>query len=480
MFTALLGVSLFRPRTPRTVHLAAAPSPVPPAVASSVAPVVSVVPVIPSASAPEPSASIAASVSASAAASAAAPVKKLDRTLRVAGLGWDVLSPGLIISDDTFTAAGLDVAFSPLDDLPALESALARGGVDPHGADIAILPLPSFVASYERLRALEPRVFLVVGWSRGREVFSSEKASLTALPSTGNVTLAATAGSPAAYLGLTLLDLAGLPASRIQLLPDDNASEASFVAVDRASSLRPSAPSIVTSADIPRLIPIVAIAQAGLLREDALRAFVQAWLGGETQLLANTAGAARTIGAMPGAPEPLGLINRLGTIAWASLADNARMASLSGQGAVNTNTLFRHAWRLHRDAHILTTPPPESPITDSNIIASIVRASPPIDDVPVAIKAVPPADTAPLLIVLAAVGKLDDEAFIANLGWVAGLFDRSTLRVTVRGASGFDATKTRRIVETARDRFGLAGARVSEGKKLVGTGAGSIEVLPAR
>ncbi len=86
----------------------------------------------------------------------AGPPGKLTRPLRVAALGWDVAAPGLVEP-----AASLQV--TAVDATSDIESRIGRGGAEADGADIAVVPLASFVASYEKLKALQPEVFLIVG-----------------------------------------------------------------------------------------------------------------------------------------------------------------------------------------------------------------------------------------------------------------------------------------------------------------------------
>lgn len=103
--------------------------------------------------------------------------------------------------------------------MSAVEGALARGGGDKDGADIAVVPFCELVASYERLRALSPEAFFVVGWSRGREALVSARDALPsptdkpdpkADPKAG-VPLVGEAGDAATFLGLFALDANGIP-----------------------------------------------------------------------------------------------------------------------------------------------------------------------------------------------------------------------------------------------------------------------------
>ena len=98
------------------------------------------------------------------------------RPVRVVGLGWEVLAAGVLANDgldpgekSKFKEAGVETHFAAVANMGTVQKQLARGGADEKGADVALLPLPDFVASYERLRGLDPKVFFIVGWSYGRD-----------------------------------------------------------------------------------------------------------------------------------------------------------------------------------------------------------------------------------------------------------------------------------------------------------------------
>ncbi len=193
--------------------------------------------------------------------------KLMDRPLRVTALGWDLAAPGLLANGGAdpaptsdFAAAGLEVHIAPTDAASSLEAALARGGEDKDGADIAILPLPTFVASYERLRALALDIFFVTGWSRGHEAILAGKAEW---PTKGEVKLAAIGGSPAAFVALWAFDLQGIAPGQVKLVAfTEPASSAPFAmplrgrlseSLVRSSSKRPrSSARSMASADVPR------------------------------------------------------------------------------------------------------------------------------------------------------------------------------------------------------------------------------------
>ena len=154
-----------------------------------------------------------------------APPPALRRTLRTVSLGWEFLTPGVIANGgstpgavSSYKMAGLDTSFLNAPAMEDVESALAKGGAVPGGADIAIMPLSSYVASYERLRALSPEIIFVVGWSRGREaLYGADARTLTKLAANGTIKVAGTSAQPETFLALFVLDLAGVPASRVEL-----------------------------------------------------------------------------------------------------------------------------------------------------------------------------------------------------------------------------------------------------------------------
>ncbi len=416
----------------------------------------------------------------------------MKRPLRVVALGWDLVAPGALANGglkpgtgSTFSEAGLDVALEATDSTKKLEQALARGGADEAGADVAVVPMPSYVAAYERLRALDPKVFFVVGWSKGREALYSKEASLTNVPS-GKISLLAKPGTPAAFAGLFLLDLAGVDTDDVDLWkePHDRKSP-TFDAIALSGEAAPDPARgtlLMTTADAPRLVPLVAIAQGGFVAShtEALTVWARGWLEGEERIQSDAAASARAIAKYQGAPDPLVLINRLGPVGWATLADNARWAGLSGRGAVTLETLFDRAWRLWRSIGILSTPRPETPSTSPAVIASLVRQMGAPDSPKVTPKK-RKGDKSPKRVLLAyrvSGKKVDERALVSEIGVLADVFSRSTLRVSVRGYR--HAKKSADIVEQARGRFGLDASRVVAADNPATHAAAMVEVLAPR
>ncbi|MDI1476784.1 hypothetical protein [Polyangium sp. y55x31] len=420
----------------------------------------------------------------------AKPQPLLDRPLKVVSLGWELAAPGMLANEgqtpgpkSVFTAAGLDVRISVSDAMSAVEEALARGGGDENGADVAVVPLPTFIAAYERLRALSPEVFFVVGFSRGREAFAA-KDGLPSGPVKGDVTLVGAPGASSTFVGLFLLDVAGVPPANVKVVAagSHDEKEATFVAFDRTEMGADGAAGrkiVLTTADTPRLVPLVAVAPHGLVadKERALAAFAKGLLEGQKKLAADAPGGARIVAAAKGAPEPLTLLRRLGDVAPASIGDNARMAGLSGRGALTLTTLFARSWQLYRGTSLLATPPPEAPPIATNVIAALARsgALPGGDTKAEAGKGKLEEGAKPLVVFRQE--KLDEEALIDTIGLLAAVFERSVLRVSVTSGAGVDAAKTKKVIEAAAGRFDLESGKLVAPKKAGAKGAAVVEVM---
>jgi len=422
----------------------------------------------------------------------AAPARpQLGRPLRTVALGWELLAPSVVAGEASYKAAGLEAGFAAASSMDEIESALARGGGEAGGADLAIVPLSSYVASYERLRALSPEVVFVIGWSRGREaLLASDAQALARPPATGEVKLAAaSATAPETFLALYLLELAGVPASRVavvepppQALPANAQARAPLSAVHRPTPQRPAGKLLVTSADTPRLLPIVAVAPHGMIATHAaeLEVWARVWLAGVGKLAGDVPAGGRLVAGMTGAPPVLGIIEALGQVEFASLRENAAAAGLSGRSVLTIDELFRATWRIWRDAGVLTTPAPEAAPLHTGIVAQLVRGDPSAAAEPP--RARPAADEgkrpAVLLAVRAPLGKdgaVDAEAFAARIGLVAGVFERLPLRVTVRD----DTRAAQRAADAARDRFGLRPGQLAVTGRPPASLPGAIEVLSA-
>jgi hypothetical protein len=408
----------------------------------------------------------------------------LKRTLRTVALGWEFLTPGVIANGgstpgtvSSYKMANLDASFLNAPAMEDVESALAKGGAVPGGADIAIMPLSSYVASYERLRALSPEVVFVVGWSRGREaLYGKDAATLTKLSATGTIKVAGATAQPETFLALFVLDLAGVPSSRVELVTAKDA-KVPLTATFRASKQVPPGKLLVTSADLPHLMPIVAVAPHGFIQAHAaeLETWGRIWLTGVTRLQSDVPDGGRQVASIAGAPPVLQIIEALGQIEFASLRENAAAAGLSGRGALTLEEIFRTTWRIWRDTGVITTPAPEVVPLHTGLIASLVRTEPnALADAPRP-RSSPTDAKRPevLLVVKAPSGKLDAEAFVNRIGFMAGVFDRLPLRISVKD----DPKTATLLMEMARDRFGLRPAQLSIAKRAPSGSSAAIEVL---
>jgi hypothetical protein len=425
--------------------------------------------------------------------------------LRVAALGWELVAAGAALAPPAGTDAsagfGPAMELAPEPALDGVEARLARGGADPQGADIAVLPLPAFVASFERLRALEPRAFLVVGWSRGREeVRASSGALLKAPPAGDEVKLVAlgptttsdpsarAAGSESAtLLGLFALDLLGVSPSRVHLVAPGTpeARGAAFSAVVKGASDERARG--FSTADAARLVPIVAVAPKALIdtREPAVREWAKAWFEGLTRVRMDAPGVARRLAAkealplasgVGGAPEALALVERLGQVEPAGLDHQASLIGPLGRSAVTLDTLTQRTWQLARGGGLVSAPAPEPLPIDARVVTAI--APPPKEAAPpppafdgdggVAFGPIP-AGAVPIVAYRAVEGDADRVA--SQIAFLAGVFDRGVFRIAAKGGE----RAARGIAGTAREK-GVAAGRLGVAAADPGILA-SVEVL---
>jgi len=422
---------------------------------------------------------------------------KIEKTLRVATLGFDIAAPAIVENDGVspggkcaFAKDEIEVHLSPTDQAPRIEAMLARGGDDPEGADVAVLPLAAFASSHERLRALDPRVFLVVGWSRGREAISvSKDGALATFTNAQNLSPqdeAKVVSSPtnenANMLALLVLDLAGVPSAKTKLVASGKEDRGLLLtAIDRGTAGAPTK-FLITSADT-RLLPIVAIAPRGVIerRGNALRALSKGWFEGLDRVKKDAPGAARVVSATKGSPEAIALLERLGQIEPVTLRDDAQLLGLSGRGAITIARLFARVFQIDRAMGVLTAPPPEEMPLDTSIVAALVRADASLAaEAPNATTAQEPALTpapkATLLFVRRVTegtgSKLDTDALALDAAFLTAAFDRATVRLSMKG--GLKAAKP--IVLDARERFAASPTRLVIGDANLGNASALLEV----
>jgi hypothetical protein len=338
------------------------------------------------------------------------------------------------------------------------------------------------VASFEKLRALNPEMFYVTGWAHGGELLQSgEMDSLADVEEGQEVTLKGSPGANSTLLGYFALDLVGVDARDVALA--EQAEEPDLVALerDRVANLADySAKVLLTTGDAARLIPMVAIAQRGLVRDyrTELITWTRVWLEAIGEVEADAAAAARLVAAQPNSPEPVELLAELGAIAPASLTGNTEVLRLSGRGALSLDVLFFKTYELWRGARLVTSPPPAAAPVTSEVVGalalrepSLIEADPP--EPRPALKT-PMNDDARVLLAHAISGdEPDPSALIDRIGLLSDVFPRSPLRLTVHesatmtveGRSRTESAKelTTHVIERATERYELADDRVQAG-----------------
>jgi hypothetical protein len=445
----------------------------------------------PDAGAAVASASASASGSASPVASTSGSAKPpAGKAMRVTMLGWELAAPGVFAAGE---GAPVPVELAPETALDAVEARLARGGGDPAGADVAIVPLPAFVSSYERLRALDPRAFLVVGFSHGREELHANAGALTKppagadavkvvglAPSTASDATARAGGSESAtVLGLFALDLLGVPPSRVSFVaPGAGDAKTALVAaiVRGVSDDRKLA---LSTADASRFVPIVAIAPKAVLdsRGAEVQKLARTWLDGVAKAKEDASGIARRLASktdlrlaagVGGAPEAIALVDRLGQIENVTDPLEASLIGENAKGAVTLETLTSRTWQLARAGGLTSIAAPDPLPIDARVVKAVVTAAPTPAPTPApapegdagkadagAFAALPAAST-PLVLYRAA-ADASPEAVAAQIAFLAGVFEHAGFRVQAKGG---DKT-ARAIANEASDKHGVARTRLA-------------------
>jgi hypothetical protein len=419
--------------------------------------------------------------------------------IRVVSLGWEVLAPGILANDGRtpgpashFGEVGLTVRFDAVTDIAEIQRRLGRGGHDDEGADVALIPYPEFVASYERLRALSPQVFFVVAWSRGRDALLTERPDALSRPTKGEVVLEGRPGQAATLLGLFALDEAGVSLDRVRLRdPGEHSGAApkgalALSALERSTSAAPGTIDarklVLSTAEATHLVPVVAIAPAGHLerRHAAMVAWSQGWLHGVDMVHADPTSAARRIAEDEGTPEVVDLIDALGWLSFASVSDNARMSGLAGRGALNLDVLFHRTWDLWRSVGVLTTPAPEATPLWPEIMAEVAVLDHGRHEVARERAGGLHRDAGAPLLVRPSGSPVEDAELEARLqahaALLAAIFSRSEIRLAVAR----NPRLAKRIVDRARDRHGLAEDRLSTERRPRASAGATLTVMPVR
>ncbi|HEY6729362.1 MAG TPA: hypothetical protein VI197_35370, partial [Polyangiaceae bacterium] len=426
---------------------------------------------------PKASASLATTAASTPAKGATKRKILLDRPLAVIASDWALATPGVLQNDGlepnkkaAFTKAGLSLRLKASDKANDFENALARGGADDAGADVAILPLPEFVAAYESLKALDPVMFLITGWSSGREVILSRSRRLEKLPAQGPLLLRGTPGTSAMFLTAFVLDATGSGLDRVEFEASDVAPPAAALwALSRQEVANvPKAYDgtvLLSTGEALQLIPYVAVAQRAFVERhtEALVTFSRVWFEGQARVARDPTAASRRLAQLSDGPEPLALLAKLGEMRTSSVTDNALSAGVAGRGAVNLTSLFERCWRYWRSLKVLTTPSPERvPVSGEVITQLVLGNTQPAPARPSAPKPASPQAAAqtPLLQLNAGPASRDDSQIISDVGFVAGVFARSTLRLSVYSQSTFDKKRSEALVAQISERFDLGDGRL--------------------
>lgn len=423
----------------------------------------------------------AAAPSASANARPPAPAKPLlDRPLAVTSLDWPLATPGVLQNDGlavnkkgAFAKKKLELRLSVSKTVSDLQNALARGGADEKGADVALLPLPEFVASYEALKALDPVMFLVVGWSSGRDLVLSELKALQKLPEKDPISVRGEPGTSPMFLAAFALDATGVDLERLEFEAGDAEKPAPTLWALTRQQLDDVPDTyqgnvLLSSGEALQLIPYVAVAQRAFVERStqALVAFGEVWFQGQTRVSQDPTAASRRVAKLEGGPEPLELLGQLGEMAQSSITDNALSAGVAGRGAVNLTSLFDRCWRYWRTLKVLTTPTPERAPVNGDVITQLVLSNPPGEEPKSSRVRAPVAATnaparAPLLSLDAGPGKKETADIINEVGFIAGVFARSELKLAIYSQAHYDKKSSEELAKQISERFDLSEGRLT-------------------
>ncbi|MBK6464138.1 MAG: hypothetical protein IPF92_24510 [Myxococcales bacterium] len=421
-------------------------------------------------------------------------VKLLDRPLRVTTLGAALAAPGTMAFAPGATRP-FELELCPVESLAKVEGRLVRGGADADGADIAIVALPDLVAATERLRALEPQAFLLVGFSQAAErlVPLAAPGASRAPAATGEVKVFVPAGERLAsrqWMALFALDAAGASPSRVKfVVADERASithrEAAFVAgsfLDKYDGEH-----LLSTVEAAGLVPYVAITTKHTLtaNEPLVRAFSQAWLAGLERAQSDAGGAAKRVLAKEGAVfstaaelsgELGGVVERLGRVSRVTLDDNARLLGASAAAAARRaplEALSAATVDAYRDAGLLTTAP-SWPLVERKVISAIAKDTSPQPTQPPAEKLdCSRSRRRPVATRKEQGPTLDEAALLRRVEVDAVAYEGCALRVSLKGGEKPSAT----FAQGARDKLGLSAQKVLAGAT-ASPGPALIEVVP--
>lgn len=398
----------------------------------------------------------------------------MSRPIRAVATRWEVAAPALLAAGGVrsqdgslFDSLHLRTELNVVRGAREVEEALARGGAEEGGADIAIIPLATWISSYEHLAALGTEVFFVAAWSRGSEAYFIAP---NADPSRRLPATLALAGDRTSAETLSLLMLFGeadVDIHRLRFTSLDS-SDAIVATVEREArdaelGARGRVPWMST-ADASRISLWVMVAPRAFAdaHTDAIVAWCRGWQRGVELLARDVPQAARTISGFEGAPPLVDVLRRLGQIAYVPLFEQAELAGLSGRSYLTLGTLFERAWDAERRIGVVTGPPPESMPIATFAIASIVRREAPSPPPLVASTRTSESTrvlmTFPFDVARSYRDAEKRERLVNRVAFIASVFARSPLRVSVPSR---DLEHARIIIGSAVEQYGVDSARIT-------------------
>ncbi len=429
----------------------------------------------PSTSAPPPSMSVSATP-----LPPPSKVPRLERPLRVSAYTWESASAIVLANaglrsgpNSAYVSNKLILHARAAEGMGEIERALARGGNEETGIDIAIAPLPWLIASYERLRALKLQVFYVVGWSYGREGLFVRKGD-TAFEGTSDETrLFTTGGDSSVSLALFAADAEGLPLTKIRTTSGVKAADIAAEAKPFTALTAPEGPNEprFTTLDASRLVPIVAVASSTFL--ESYRATVVDFARITRRAIADTAAdvpsAARKLAPMTGVMEPATLLERLGSLQFANLRDNARVFELHGLYGASLRTLVARNFELFHGTGAIHVTQADHILLRPDVVVQLGSGDPEIAPEPHVNGA--PVGEARKVMVTRFAEKISEDLYASELALLAEIFPRAHLRLGLGKTGSF-----KHVVELAKSRYGVDVARLVTGA-VVERATMSIEVF---
>ncbi len=414
---------------------------------------------------------------------AAVQARLLDRPLRVATLGWALAAPGVMLgpAQDHEGADGgrppFELELAPVDTLAQIEGRLVRGGADQEGADVVVLPLPELVASYERLRALEPQAFLLVGFSTSSEFLYPRAGASPGRVLPGDVKVSVSSRDrpeSLQWMALFTLDAFGVSPGRVKFQAAEGDASPFFAGrfTDKNDGKH-----LLSTYEADRLIPLVAAAPKGALdsRGPLYRAWASSWLDGLDRAYkdASTAGmrlstrtGATFSASVQGKTEPGAALDAFGRMGRVDLAENLRWLAPGPERPAPLEALFLRNLEAFRQAGLVVAPAPPSAVQGA-AVAEIGRGvKPAVEKV-----ATPRGD--PPLLVRREPGPIDDAELQRLVLVYSAVFDRAPLRVSLKGG---DKASTA-FVEATRSKLGLPPEKLLVGKTPMAGASAILEVL---